>query len=99
MSVKTREEILNNLNAIIGENTSDEALALIEDVTDTFEDLENKTNDSTNWKEKYETNDKEWREKYRQRFFSKSEDEPDDFSVDEPEDSKPMDFKDLFKTE
>ena len=99
MSVKTREEILNSLNAIIGENNSDEVLTLIEDVTDTFTELENQNNDNTNWKEMYENNDKEWREKYRQRFFSKSEDEPDDFLDPEPDDVKPISFNDLFKTE
>ena len=46
---------------------SDEDLALIEDVSDTLTSL----SESENWKEKYETNDAEWRTKYRERFLIK----------------------------
>lgn len=70
MSIKTKEEILNKIRDLIGEDTSDESLAFVEDVSDTIDDYETKTKDGTDWKEKYETNDKEWRKKYRDRFFN-----------------------------
>lgn len=97
MSVKTKDELMNALKERIGDDTSDEALALIEDFDDTINDYESKTSDSTDWKTKYEQNDAEWRQKYRDRFFTKSvsEDEPDE----DEEIKEPMKFSDLFKGE
>jgi len=95
MAVKTREEIMNSINERFGEQTDDETIAFIEDVSDTLTDLTEKAQgDGTDWKKKYEDNDKEWRQKYKDRFFSKVDDnEPD---VD-PEPKKPTRFEDLFK--
>ena len=42
MAVRTREEILNSIRARIGDDTSDEAISLVEDVTDTLADMENR---------------------------------------------------------
>lgn len=60
--VRNLDEILQSVRAVIGDNSSDEAIALIEDITDTL-------NDTTDWKKKFEENDSEWRKKYRDRFF------------------------------
>lgn len=38
MAVRTREEIIAQISARMGDDTSDEAIALIEDVTDTLSD-------------------------------------------------------------
>lgn len=81
MAVLKREEILQKLNATVGDNNSDEVIALIEDVTDTFTDLENKAQgDGKDWKAEAERIDKEWRERYRTRFTkgSNSDDDDDD---------------------
>lgn len=100
MAIKTREELLNDLNAFIGDSEEDSAISLIEDFTDTLTDLENK-NDNEEWKTKYEENDKAWRKKYRERFFSKEDKviEIEDEDEDEDEDEPPKTFNDLFKTE
>lgn len=98
MAVKTREEILEELRVRVGEQTDDETIAFLEDVTDTLSDLETKAKgDGTDWKTKYEENDAEWRKKYTERFYS-SEPEPD--IVDpEPEGSQPpKTFAELFTT-
>lgn len=97
MSVKTKDELMNALRARIGDDTSDEALALIEDFDDTINNYEEQTKDGTDWKTKYEENDAEWRQKYRDRFFTKSvpEDEPDE----DEEIKEPLKFTDLFKGE
>lgn len=94
MAVKSRDEILNALKEKLGDDTSDESLALVEDVTDTLTDFESRTNDSTNWKNKYEENDKQWRQRYRDRFYGAKDDEDDD-DDDEPRTMKT--FDDLFK--
>lgn len=79
MAIKSKDEILNSLKEILKEDTSDEAIAIIEDVTDTIDDFSAKISDDTDWKKKYEDNDHEWRQKYRDRFFNHSQnDEPED---------------------
>lgn len=91
MAVRTREELISTLNAVIGDRVDDETITLLEDITDTFTDLEDKSKNNTeDWKEKYEKNDAEWRKKYTERFFSK-EPEPEP----EPEPEK-VSFESLF---
>lgn len=92
MAVKTREEILESLRGRFGEEPTDEDIAMLEDITDTFKDFEEKTSDATNWKNKYEENDKAWKKKYSDRFFSND----NDVYPDEPEDKPMKTFDDLF---
>jgi hypothetical protein len=95
--VKTKEEILEAIKGKIGEDTSDETIALLEDISDTLNDYDTKTKDSTEWKTKYEENDKAWREKYTNRFFN-NEDEGED-GKDIPDEllgDKPTSFESLF---
>lgn len=100
MAVRTQQEIVESLKAMIGDSTDDDTLAFIEDVTDTLTDYETRVSDSTNWKEKYETNDAEWRQRYRDRFFGNQESEVvETDNVVETETEKPMTFEDLFKEE
>ena len=85
--IKTKDEIIEKISAVIGEDNSEAAISLLEDVTDTLDDYESKTKDSTDWKNKYEENDREWRQKYRERFLEKSDDNEaeDEIGEDEPE--------------
>ena len=96
MAVRTKEEILTSIRSRFGDDTSDDTLALVEDITDTLTDFENKANnDNTNWKKKYEDNDEAWRKKYRDRFFSDGSE--DDDTASEPADKKKYSFENLFK--
>lgn len=71
MAVLTKDEFFNEVNGIVGTNTSDEALKFIENMTDTYNDLEKKTDvDPENWEEKYHQLDESWKQKYKNRFFS-----------------------------
>lgn len=71
MAVLTREEFFDRLNQRIGDDQSDEAVAYLEDMTDTFNDLDQRANgDGTDWEQRYHDLDKQWRDKYRHRFFS-----------------------------
>ncbi len=97
MSVKSKEDILKSLHERLGADDSDESISLIEDVSDTLDNLVNASKDSTNWKQKYEENDKSWREKYRSRFFNSSSENDDDFEEEEEKPNKPLRFEDLFK--
>lgn len=96
MAVKTREEILESLRGRFGEEPTDEDIAMLEDITDTFKDFEEKTSDATNWKNKYEENDKAWKKKYSDRFFRKDDDENEPDEQDNPDDKQMKTFDDLF---
>lgn len=98
MGVKTREEILEELRARVDEQTDDETIAFLEDVTDTLSDLETKAKgDGTDWKTKYEENDAEWRKRYTERFYS-SEPNPDTEPPKPDDTPKPKTFDELFTT-
>lgn len=101
MAVVTRDDLMERIRSRIGDDTSDEALSLIEDFTDTFTDLETRTGED--WKSKYDELDKTWREKYKARFFQKpddkettSEDIKDDNEEDIKDESEVKSFDELF---
>lgn len=97
--VRTKEEILNLVKDILKDDTSDSALSLVEDLSDTLDNA--KPSDETDWKTKYEDNDAQWRQRYRDRFFSKPAQEDSD-EADDPapeETNEPKTFSDLFKGE
>lgn len=97
MAVKNKEEILEAIKTRVGENTDDETISFLEDVSDTLTDLETRaTSNGEDWKTRYEENDKSWRERYTSRFFSK-EPEPDPKPEPEPEPEVKKTFSDLFK--
>lgn len=103
MARLTREQYLEKIKDIIGEDTSDESITLLEDLTDTYDELEQASSkkDDEDWKQKYEENDKQWRQKYRDRFYSTGDDKDKDLDdalnskLTEPEDDITID--DLFK--
>lgn len=89
--IRTTEEIMELLKTRVGDDADDDSLALIEDVSDTLNSLK----ESEDWKQKYETNDAEWRKKYRDRFF----DGNNDGNTKREEDEVPKTrFEDLFIT-
>ena len=97
MAVRTKDELLEIIKRRIGDDSSDETISFLEDITDTLSDYEEKAtnSDTEDWKTKYEENDKMWREKYRERFFSKEvEKEDEDFAEDEV---KAVSYDDLFE--
>lgn len=96
--IKSKDEILTLIKERIGEDTSDEAIQILEDVTDTLNDYETRVADSGDWKARYEQNDAEWRKRYRDRFL---EGEPlkEKESEEETEEVKSYSYEDLFKEE
>lgn len=102
--IKTKAEILEQIKNKFSEDTSDETLSFIEDVSDTLTDLEGKATGQEDWKQKFEDNDKMWREKYKSRFFA-GEEKPksdlggNDSDEDDDEDTppQPKTYDDLFK--
>ena len=102
MAVLSKSELMEKLKGVIGDKSDDETLAFIEDVNDT---LDEKKTDNTDWQKKYEENDKEWREKYKKRFFEQSGNEGTDEGNEgtdkgneETEEKTIEKFEDLFTT-
>lgn len=90
MAVRTRDELIEAVNAIIGETPDDNGLSLLEDISDTFASYD----DTEDWKTKYEENDAEWRKRYKERFEGKK------VVVEEIEDDTPKEktkFEELFE--
>lgn len=102
MAVLSHDDFMSAVKGLAGDNADDSTLTMIENFTDTFNDLETRASDTTDWKAKYEQNDNEWREKYKARFFEGKED-TDPTTVmgkqkeDITDDSKDISFDDLFK--
>lgn len=98
MAIKTRDEIMEAIRARVGEDTSDEALAFIEDVSDTISDMETRSANSREWEKKYHENDESWRKKYKERFYRPVNMQEQDPEPDEPA-KKCLTYNDLFKEE
>lgn len=71
--VLTKEELYDRIKAKYGD--SDEDLKDIEDLTDTIEEMSKKEIDQDAINAAVEAKDKEWRQKYRERFFGGRSDE------------------------
>ena len=69
MARLTRDDFFNTINQLIGDDTTDERLQILDNLTDTYLEMEqNERGDGTDWQTRYEENDKAWKEKYRRRF-------------------------------
>ena len=93
MAIVTKEDFIRRMNEKLGEDNSDEVLALIEDFSDTYDSLN--VTDTEDWKTKYEENDRAWREKYRNRFMNTDEQKELEEEI-KKEDKKDMSFDSLF---
>lgn len=100
--ILTKEELISRIRERIGDSTSDEDIALLEDAADTLDDYDQRA-DGENWREKYDELDKTWRQKYIDRFNGKVESDSD--FVEEPADADetvleyeaPKTYEDLFE--
>ena len=97
MAVLTRDEFFDRVQRIVGTDTSDDSLTFIEDMTDTYNNLDEKANgDGTDWEQRYRDLDEAWKEKYKKRFFSGGGSVLVKEVVDE-EKEKDVTFDDLFE--
>lgn len=87
---RTLEELQENFKNLMGENTSDDMLSFLEDMTDTYQ------KDEIDWEAKYKENDATWRQKYRDRFYSDVTPEKDEF-IEEEKPVMKTKFEELFK--
>lgn len=94
MVIETREEFLNRIGEKIGD--SDEDIAFLEDMTDTYDSLHSGADQETI--QRLTAENDELRRKYRERFFKPAEnnDDPDDIDDPEPKEKSLSSFDDLF---
>ena len=94
MAKLSKDELIEKVKKYVGDRTDDETIEIIEDISDTIN-----SSDADEWKQKYEENDKMWRDKYISRFLEKKEDELDTPTEHEEEEKEYNSFEDLFKEE
>ena len=94
MAKLSKDELLEKVRTYVGDRTDDETLEIIEDISDSVD-----SSDADEWKQKYEENDKMWRDKYISRFFDKKEEELDTPTEHEEEEKEYNSYEDLFKKE
>lgn len=100
MAVVNKDTIMERLRENFNDNDSDDVLGLLEDVTDTLNDYQSRLEENGDWKERYEQNDREWRQKYKDRFFNNDpEPDPEPEPDKDPEQATPTTFKELFHFE
>ena len=100
MSVVSKESLLERIRDITAsENAeSDESISLLEDLSDTFEDLSSQVLQAGDYKRKYEENDAEWRKRYHDRFFSVAEETTiKEEDKDDDDDEEKKTYESLFK--
>lgn len=93
MAKLSKDELIEKVRKYVGDRTDDETIEIIEDISDSID-----SSDADEWKQKYEENDKMWRDKYISRFVDKKEDELDTPTEDE-EEKEYISFGDLFEEE
>lgn len=100
MAVLSKDEFFKQLHERVGADTSDTAIAFVENMTDTYNDLEKKAaGDGVDWEKRYHDNDEAWRAKYRHRFFSGGEMRIPEEKGCDTIDSEDIRVEDLFESE
>mgnify|MGYP006954106390 CR=1 FL=1 len=94
MAKLSKEKLLEKVREYVGDRTDDETIEIIEDISDSFD-----STDADEWKQKYDENDKMWRDKYISRFYDKKEEEFETPNEDEEEEKDYTSYEDLFEKE
>lgn len=94
MAKLSKDELIEKVKKYVGDRTDDETIEIIEDISDSID-----SPDADEWRQKFEENDKMWRDKYISRFLEKKEDELDTPTEHEEEEKEYNSFEDLFEEE
>lgn len=94
MAKLSKDELIGKVRKYVGDRTDDETIEIIEDISDSID-----SSDADEWKQKFEENDKMWRDKYISRFLEKKEDALDPPTEPEEEEKEYNSFEDLFEEE
>lgn len=95
MAKLSKDELVEKVKKYVGDRTDDETIEIMEDIADSVE----ASDEENEWKQKYEENDKMWRDKYISRFFEKKEDDLKTPTEHEEEEKEYNSYDDLFEKE
>lgn len=95
MARLSKDELIEKVKKYIGDRTDDETIEIIEDISDSV----GASDEENEWKQKYEENDKMWRDKYISRFFEKEEEAHETPTEHVEEEKEYKTFNDLFEEE
>lgn len=99
----TRDEYFNRINEMLKDSDDENSIKFLEDLTDTYNGLEDRARESENndWKKRYEENDAAWKKRYKDRFFSGGSEmrfnDSRDEEITEEIKSENITIEDLFK--
>lgn len=102
MAELNREDFMSAVNNLLGDRTDEETLNLVGDITDTFNGMESRATQNEDMVPRSELDraNKEWADKYKQRFFGPPIVEKDKDKDQEKEDKpKKLTYDNLFKIE
>lgn len=102
-----REDFMSAISAIVGERTDDEAIAFVENMTDTYDGFGDSEKDKTiaDLQKSLEETEQSWRKKYRDRFYGGTDEEenpsnqPLEEDKDEMIEAEEITIDDLFNEE
>lgn len=104
MAILNRDDFFSRIQAVIATAPGEDGTAFLEDMTDTYNSLEDRANgNGEDWEKKYHELDKAWEDRYRHRFFSGGAsngyrpDPPSASGEDDEYDPDAVTFNDLFK--
>lgn len=76
MAILSKDEFLQKIKDYVGDNSDDNTISFIEDMTDTYNDLSSRQNGITQEEvdRRIEEVHSQWRERYKERFFNPQND-------------------------
>ena len=102
MSILNREEFTQAVRNFVGENTDENAVSFVENMMDTYTDLESKQFNAEEFvpKSELDRTNQEWAKKDRDRFFEPENlDKDDEKKKKKTPEKKELTFENLFKKE
>lgn len=101
MAILSKDEFFSRIHNRMGDDVSDESISFLEDMTDTYNSLEQRANgDGTDWERKYHELDESWKKRYRHRFFTGESNIPSSSNEKDDDEYNPesITIDSLFKT-
>ena len=95
MAIKTRDELMQTANGLFGENSDDNVLEFIGDLSDTLASVADSAQRISQLEEENRQIDNNWRKKYRERFFAPVGDDDRDDDPNPP--ALKTKYEELFK--
>ena len=94
MAILSQTELMDRIHTLVGDDTSDETLTMLQDFNDTFASFGSAPDEAEHLRQELKDLDESWRIKYRDAFFNGPKDSDADDDPLDPEPKKT--FESLF---